>query len=144
MKNLRCLLHKRTKVEVFVWKGIRKNIISYYSSAFPINPQPQRRSVRSHSVLFNIMWCFRTCQKLEIDTAKPRCTATSLLRPLFLAALQNRHSFSWNKNQFFFWPIGDRISGVQLYWPKFKMISFHKAFKYFSFSDCPLNPPVIL
>ena len=25
------LLHKRRKVRVFVWKGIRKNIISYYS-----------------------------------------------------------------------------------------------------------------
>ena len=40
---------------VFVWKGIRKNIVSYYSSAFPINPQPRRRSVRSHSVLFVVI-----------------------------------------------------------------------------------------
>ena len=32
---------------VFVWKGIRKNFIFYYSSAFTINPQPRRRSVRS-------------------------------------------------------------------------------------------------
>ena len=36
------------KVRVFLWKGIRKSIISYYSSAFSINPQPRRRSVRSH------------------------------------------------------------------------------------------------
>ena len=52
VKKLRRLLHKRRKVGVFVWKGIWKNIISYYSSAFTINPQPRRRSVRSHSVLF--------------------------------------------------------------------------------------------
>ena len=36
-KKLRGLLHKRKKVRVFVWNGIRKNIISYYSSAFTIN-----------------------------------------------------------------------------------------------------------
>ena len=46
VKKLRLPLHKRRKVRVFVWKGIRKNIISYYSSAFI------RRSVRSHSGLF--------------------------------------------------------------------------------------------
>ena len=51
VKKLRRLLHKRRKVMVFVWKGIRKNI-SHYSSAFTINPQPRRRSVNSHSVLF--------------------------------------------------------------------------------------------
>ena len=28
--------HKRRKVRVFVWKGIRKNIISYYSSTITI------------------------------------------------------------------------------------------------------------
>ena len=38
VKKLRHLLHKRTKVMVFVWKGIRKIIISYHSSAFTINP----------------------------------------------------------------------------------------------------------
>ena len=32
VKKLRSLLHKRRKVRVFVWKGIRKNIISYNSS----------------------------------------------------------------------------------------------------------------
>ena len=52
VKKLRRPLHKRRKVRVFVWKGIQKNIISYYSSAFTINPQPRRRSVRSHSGLF--------------------------------------------------------------------------------------------
>ena len=31
--KLRCLLHKSKKVRVFVWKGIQKNIISYYSSS---------------------------------------------------------------------------------------------------------------
>ena len=36
VKRLRRLLHSRTKVRVFVWKGIWKNIISYYSSAFTI------------------------------------------------------------------------------------------------------------
>ena len=49
VKKLRSLLHKWRKVMVFIWKGIRKNIISYYSSAFTINPQPRRRSVRSFS-----------------------------------------------------------------------------------------------
>ena len=29
VKKLRCLLHKRRKVGVFVWKGIRKNIIFF-------------------------------------------------------------------------------------------------------------------
>ena len=59
VKKLRRLLHKSRKVRVFVWKGIWKNIISYYSSAFTINPQPRRRSVRSHSVLsgFYISFC---------------------------------------------------------------------------------------
>ena len=51
VKKLRRLLHKRRKVREFVWKGIWKNIISYYSSAFTINPPPRRQSVRSHSVL---------------------------------------------------------------------------------------------
>ena len=51
VKKLRHLLHKRRKVRVFVWKGIWKNIISYCSSAFTINPQPRGRNVRSHSVL---------------------------------------------------------------------------------------------
>ena len=54
VKKLRRLLHKRRKVREFVWKGIWKNIISYYSSAFTINPQPQRQSVRSHSVLLEL------------------------------------------------------------------------------------------
>ena len=59
VKKLRRLLNKSRKVRVFVWKGIWKNIISYYSSAFTINPQPRRRSVRSHSVLsgFYISFC---------------------------------------------------------------------------------------
>ena len=35
-KKLRQLLHKRKKVKVFVSKGIRKNIISYYFSVFLI------------------------------------------------------------------------------------------------------------
>ena len=43
VEKLRRLLHKRKKGRVFVWKSIRKNIISYYSSAFTINPQPRRR-----------------------------------------------------------------------------------------------------
>ena len=42
VKMLRRRLHKRRKIRVFVWKGIRKNMISYYSSAFTINPQPRR------------------------------------------------------------------------------------------------------
>ena len=61
VKKLRRLLHKRRKVRVFVWKGIWKNIISYYSSTFTINPQPRHRSVRPHSVLLqrikSISWC---------------------------------------------------------------------------------------
>ena len=52
VKKLRHLLLKKRKVRVFVWKGIRKNIISYYSSASTINPQPRCRSMRSHRVLF--------------------------------------------------------------------------------------------
>jgi len=54
VKKLRRLLHKRRKVREFLWKGIWKNIISYYSSAFTINPQPRRQSVRSHSVLLEL------------------------------------------------------------------------------------------
>ena len=50
VKKLRRLLHKRRKVRVFVRKGIWKNIISYYFSAFTINSQLRRRSVRCHSV----------------------------------------------------------------------------------------------
>ena len=46
VKKLRRLLLKKRKVRVFVWKGIRKNIISYYSSASTINPQPRCRSMR--------------------------------------------------------------------------------------------------
>ena len=53
VKKLRGLLHKRRKVRLFVWNGIRNNIISYYSSGFTINPQlRRRRRRRSHSVLF--------------------------------------------------------------------------------------------
>ena len=37
MKKLRRLVTQRRKVSVFVRKGIRKNIISYYFSAFTIN-----------------------------------------------------------------------------------------------------------
>ena len=48
VKKFRHLLHKRRKVRVFLWKGIWKNIISYYTSAFLINPQPRRRSVLSN------------------------------------------------------------------------------------------------
>ena len=51
VKKLRRLLNKRRKLRVLLWKGIRKNIISFYSSVFTINPDPRRRSVRSHSVL---------------------------------------------------------------------------------------------
>ena len=40
VKKLRRLLLKKRKVRVFVWKGIRKNIISYYSSAFTIIHNP--------------------------------------------------------------------------------------------------------
>ena len=50
VKKWRRLLHKRRKVMVFVGKSMRENIISYYSSVFTINLQPQRRSVRSHRV----------------------------------------------------------------------------------------------
>ena len=61
VKKLRHLLHKRRKVRVFVWKGIWKNIISYYSFAFTINPLPRHRSVRPHNVLLqrikSICWC---------------------------------------------------------------------------------------
>ena len=55
VKKLRRLLHKRRKVRVFVWKGIWKNIISYYSSAFTINPQPRRRGVLSHSFFLELL-----------------------------------------------------------------------------------------
>ena len=55
VKKLRRLLHKRRKVREFVWKGIWKNIISYYSPAFTINRQPRRLSVRSHSVLLELV-----------------------------------------------------------------------------------------
>ena len=54
VKKVRRLLHKRRKVREFVRKGIWKNIISYYSSAFTINPHPRRQSVRSRSVLLGL------------------------------------------------------------------------------------------
>ena len=61
VKKLRRLLNKSRKVRVFVWKGIWKNIISYYSFAFTINPLPRHRGVRPHSVLLqrikSISWC---------------------------------------------------------------------------------------
>ena len=61
VKKLRRLLHKSRKVRVFVWRGIWKNIISYYSFAFTINPLPRHRGVRPHSVLLqrikSISWC---------------------------------------------------------------------------------------
>ena len=77
VKKLRRLLHKRRKVGVFVWKGIWKNIISYYSSAFTINPQPRLRSVRSHSVLF---------VKADQNVYKPLTTAPGyiLIKSFFL------------------------------------------------------------
>ena len=55
VKKLRRLLHKRRKVREFLWKGIWKNVIPYYSSAFTINPQPRRQSVRSHSVFLELV-----------------------------------------------------------------------------------------
>ena len=61
-------------------------------------------------------------QHLALDTVEPRLTVTSLLRPLFLAAWQNGHTFLLQKKPSlirvtakFFWPIGDRINGVPLY-----------------------------
>ena len=54
VKKLRRLLHKSRKVRIFVWKGIWKNIISYYSSAFTVihNHAPTATtSARSNSVL---------------------------------------------------------------------------------------------
>ena len=61
VKKLRRLLRKSRKVRVFVWRGIWKNIISYYSFAFTINPLPRHRGVRPHSVLLqrikSISWC---------------------------------------------------------------------------------------
>ena len=53
-KKLRHLLHKRRKVRVFVWKGIRKKYHFLLFSALTINPQPRRQSARSHSVLFGM------------------------------------------------------------------------------------------
>ena len=65
VKKLRRLLQKRRKVRVFVWKGIWKNIISYYSSVFTIHPQPRRRSVRSHSVLFSLTTRYGSTQQSD-------------------------------------------------------------------------------
>ena len=47
VKKLRGLVHKRRKVRVFVWKSIRKNIITFYASIFTIYSQPRHRSLRS-------------------------------------------------------------------------------------------------
>ena len=58
---------------------------------------------------------------LHLNTVKPRLTATSLLRPLFLDAWKNGHTFSCKKPSLirsplnkakFVWPVGDRINGV--------------------------------
>ena len=46
--------HNRRKERVFLWKGIQKNIIPYYFSAFSINPQPRCISLRSHRSVFLI------------------------------------------------------------------------------------------
>ena len=48
VKKLRRLLHKNEKRKGICMEGYLENIICYYSSAFTINPQPRRRSVRSH------------------------------------------------------------------------------------------------
>ena len=55
-KKLRSLWHKRRKVREFVWKGFRKNVISYYSSTFTINPQPRRLRLRSTASCFVTFW----------------------------------------------------------------------------------------
>ena len=69
VKKLRRLLLKKRKVRVFVWKGIRKNIISYYSSAFTINPQAQRRGVPSHS---DPTLCL--LYSIPLNRSKPDCS----------------------------------------------------------------------
>ena len=71
VKKLRFrLLQKRRKVRVFVRKGIWKNIISYYSSAFTINSQPRRRGVRSHSVLIFLRSEYDSWWKLCLAISK--------------------------------------------------------------------------
>ena len=47
LKIAKTSVTEKEKVRVFAWKGIGKNIISYYSSTFTINPQPRRRRLRS-------------------------------------------------------------------------------------------------
>ena len=64
-------------------------------------------------------------------------TVTSLLRPRFLAAWQDGHTFSCKKKKTllirspvnaakFFWPIGDRIDGVPLYLPTSHPFHFYR------------------
>ena len=64
------LLQKRRKLRVSVRKGIRKNIISHYSSAFTVNPQPRRPSVRSYTVNKLQTWPAETFQKTQISESE--------------------------------------------------------------------------
>ena len=61
---------------------------------------------------------FRTPVK-QASTVKPRLTATSLLRPLLLAAWRKPPYIFFQKRPSLirpnFWPVGDRINGVPLY-----------------------------
>ena len=52
-KEVKTSVTQKEKSKGIVWKGIRKNIISCYSSELTINPQPRSRSVRSQSVLLH-------------------------------------------------------------------------------------------
>ena len=83
---LRRLLHKRRKVRVFVWKGIRK--ISFLTIPLPsqLIPQPRRRSVRSHSVLLVIRdrrrGKFECTERIHMTSRRPYwCSKTMKRRP---------------------------------------------------------------
>ena len=52
-EDVKTSVTQKEKSKGILWKGIRKNIISCYSSELTINPQPRSRSVLSHSVLLH-------------------------------------------------------------------------------------------
>ena len=77
---------------MLVWKGVWKNIISYYSSAFTINTQPRRRSARSRSVLLtyfgDVVLVAAASLDLKVPILAGKCDwiVAILLRVLAVAA----------------------------------------------------------
>ena len=83
-----------------------------------------------------------------MDTVEPLLTATSLLRPLFLAAQQNDHTFSCKKPSLirspantakFFWPIGDRINQAVLWINHYNYNYYYYYYHYYYFDTLSIK-----